>query len=245
VDEAGASGEVLYFMRAGFTGSQKWCPLMWAGDQNVDWSKDDGLPSVIPAALSLAMSGHGLHHSDIGGYTTLFNLKRSKELLQRWTELAAFTPFMRSHEGNRPGENWQFDSDEETLRHLASMTRLHVGLKPYLKDCVRANSQLGHPVQRPLFLHFEEDPEAWRIQDQFLLGPDLLVAPVVEEGALKRSLHVPPGEWTDLWSGREYRSPAPMGSTVEMDAPIGRPPALFRSSSEWKAVFRNAAEAAR
>ncbi len=241
VDEAGASEEIVYFMRAGFTGSQKWCPMMWAGDQNVDWSKDDGLPSVIPAALSLAMSGHGLHHSDIGGYTTLFTLKRSKELLQRWTELAAFTPFMRSHEGNRPRDNWQFDSDEETLRHLASMTRLHVGLKPYLKDCVRANSRLGHPVQRPLFLDFEGDPEAWSIQDQFLLGPDLLVAPVLEEGALRRALHLPPGEWTDLWSGGEYRSPAPSGLALEVDAPIGRPPAFFRASSEWKAVFRKAA----
>jgi len=241
VDEAGASGEVLYFMRAGFTGSQKWCPMMWAGDQNVDWSKDDGLPSVIPAALSLAMSGHGLHHSDIGGYTTLFILKRSKELLQRWTELAAFTTFMRGHEGNRPKDNWQFDSDEETLLHLASMTRLHVGLKPYLKDCVRANSRLGHPVQRPLFLHFEEDPEAWGVQDQFLLGPDLLVAPVLEEGALRRALHLPPGEWTDFWSDRVHVSPSPSGTALEVDAPIGRPPAFFRASSEWKAVFRKAA----
>ena len=244
VDEAGASGEIVYFMRAGWTGSQRWCPMMWAGDQNVDWSADDGLPSVIPAALSLAMSGHGLHHSDIGGYTTLFILRRSKELFQRWTELAVFTPFMRSHEGNRPGDNWQFDSDEETLRHLASMTRLHVELKPYLKDCVRQNTLRGHPVQRPLFLHFEEDPEAWGIQDQFLLGPDLLAAPVLEEGARKRRLHLPPGEWADFWSDRVVRSPSPSGTTLEVEAPIGKPPAFFKVSSAWKGVFRKAADAA-
>lgn len=240
VEEAGAAGDVLFFMRAGYTGSQRWCPLMWAGDQNVDWSKDDGLPSVIPAALSLAMSGHGLHHSDIGGYTTLFDLRRTKELFQRWAELAVFTPFMRSHEGNRPGDNWQFDSDEATLRHLAAMGRLHLALKPYLKNCVQANALLGRPVQRPLFLHFEQDPEAWRIQDQFLLGSDLLVAPVLEAGAVRRRVHLPPGAWNDFWTGRRFDSPSPEGTEIEVDAPIGRPPAFYRNDSEWAPLFRKA-----
>ena len=109
-------------MRAGSTGSQKYSTMMWAGDQNVDWSLDDGLASVVPAALSLAMTGHGLHHSDIGGYTTLFEMKRSKELLLRWCDFSAFTPMMRTHEGNRPGDNWQFDGDAETIAHFARMT---------------------------------------------------------------------------------------------------------------------------
>ncbi|WP_366545420.1 TIM-barrel domain-containing protein, partial [Salmonella enterica] len=73
LQETGKLGEILFFMRAGYTGSQKYSTMMWAGDQNVDWSLDDGLASVVPAALSLAMTGHGLHHSDIGGYTTLFD----------------------------------------------------------------------------------------------------------------------------------------------------------------------------
>ena len=77
--------------------NQQYCQMMWAGDQNVDWSKDDGLPSVITAALSLAMCGSGLHHSDIGGYTTLYGLHRSKELLLRWAAFCTFTPVMRSH----------------------------------------------------------------------------------------------------------------------------------------------------
>ncbi|MCX7776361.1 MAG: alpha-glucosidase, partial [Spirochaetaceae bacterium] len=92
VRRAGAQDEVLYFMRAGFTGSQRWCPMLWAGDQNVDWSSDDGLPSAVRAALGVGMSGHGLHHSDIGGYTTLFGLRRTKELFMRWAEQAAFSP---------------------------------------------------------------------------------------------------------------------------------------------------------
>ena len=94
LEETGKLGEILFFMRAGSTGSQKYSTMMWAGDQNVDWSLDDGLASVVPAALSLAMTGHGLHHSDIGGYTTLFEMKRSKELLLRWCDFSAFTPIL-------------------------------------------------------------------------------------------------------------------------------------------------------
>ena len=237
--------ECLYFMRAGFTGSQRDCPLMWAGDQNVDWSKDDGLPSVIPAALSLAVCGHGLHHSDIGGYTTLFGMRRTKELFLRWAEQAAFTPFMRSHEGNRPKDNWQFDSDEETLAGLGRMGRLHAALKPYLKACVGENAREGVPVMRPLFLHFEEDPLAWSLEDEYLLGPDLLAAPVLEEGAARRRLHLPPGAWIHLWSGSRLEAPAPGGASVEVEAPLGEPPAFYREGSLWTATFAAAAAAAR
>ena len=77
VEEAGLLGECVFFMRAGAAGSQKYATLVWAGDQCVDWSEDDGLPSVITAALSLGMSGYGLHTCDAGGYTTLFHLKRA------------------------------------------------------------------------------------------------------------------------------------------------------------------------
>lgn len=83
--------------------------MSWAGDQTVDWTQSDGLGSSIIAALSLSMSGMGLSHSDIGGYTTIpqLNITRSKELLLRWAEYAAFTPVMRTHEGNVPEANHQ------------------------------------------------------------------------------------------------------------------------------------------
>ncbi len=169
-------------MRAGYTGSQKYSTMMWAGDQNVDWSLDDGLASVVPAALSLAMTGHGLHHSDIGGYTTLFDMKRSKELLLRWCDFSAFTPMMRTHEGNRPGDNWQFDGDAETIAHFARMTTVFTTLKPYLKQAVAQNAATGLPVMRPLFLHYENDAATYTLKYQYLLGQDLLVAPVHEQG---------------------------------------------------------------
>ena len=157
VSEAGKLGEIVYFMRAGYTGIQKYCTLLWGGDQSVDWSLDDGLASVIPAALSSGMSGCGLHHSDIGGYTSLHGNKRSKELLMRWAEMGAFTPMMRTHEGNRPDDCFQFDGDEEALEHLARMSNVYVTMAPYIRSLVEENARRGIPVQRPLFMHYEED----------------------------------------------------------------------------------------
>jgi alpha-glucosidase len=243
-DGGPAAGEMLWFMRAGYTGSQRWSPLMWGGDQNVDWSEDDGLPSVIPAALSLAMTGHGLHHTDIGGYTTLYGMKRSKELFMRWAELAAFTPLMRGHEGNRPKDNWQFDSDDETLAHLARMGRFHAVLKPYIKAIVSENSQLSHPVMRPLFLHHEDDPASWTLKDEFLFGPDLLVAPLMSEGMAERGVHLPRGSWVHLWSGEVLDVTGREGLDLVAGAPMGEPPAWYRADSAWAGVFRQAAKAA-
>jgi len=236
VAEAGKLEDVVWFMRAGATGSQRWCPNMWAGDQNVDWSEDDGLPSVITAALSLSVCGHGVHHSDIGGYTTLFGMKRTRELLLRWAELAAFTPMMRSHEGNRPGDNWQFDTDDGTLDALAGLGRLFVALKPYRKAVLAENARDGVAAMRPLFFHYENDEASFHSKDQFLFGRDLLVAPVIQEGAVSRLVHLPAGEaneeWTALWSGERYRA----GDHV-VEAPLGRPPVFWRVGSPWSELF--------
>lgn len=233
VAEAGKIGEIMYFMRAGFTGSQKYSTMMWAGDQNVDWSLDDGLASVIPAALSLAMTGHGLHHSDIGGYTTLFDMKRNKELLMRWCDFSAFTPLMRTHEGNRPDSNWQFDGDDETMRHFARMTNAHVKLAPYMKELVKANARQGLPVMRPLFLHYENDERCYGIKYQYLLGEDLLVAPVHQEKQEKWTAYLPSDEWIHLWTGKKYSG----GRDVEVEAPVGKPPVFYRETSKWQDLF--------
>lgn len=232
VSEAGKLGEVVYFMRAGYTGIQKYCTLLWGGDQSVDWSLDDGLASVIPAALSSGMTGCGLHHSDIGGYTSLHGNKRSKELLLRWTEMATFTPFMRTHEGNRPDDCFQFDGDDETLEHLAKMTTVYTTLAPYTKTLVKENADRGIPVQRPLFMHYEQDQKAYDIQYQYLYGQDLLVAPVHQELQTKWDVYLPEDDWVHLWSGKEYQ-----GGEVSVEAPIGYPPVFYRKSSEWKALF--------
>ena len=218
---------------------------MWAGDQNVDWSEDDGLPSAITAALSLGLSGHGLNHSDMGGYTTLYGMKRTKELLMRWVEHSALSPFMRSHEGNRPGDNWQFDSDDATLAHLARMTRFHAALRPYLEAVVAENAACGLPAMRPLFLHHDGGEALMTCKDEYLLGEDLLCAPVLEEGATTRKLRLPSGSWQHLWSGALYEVPGTdQVGEVEIGAPPGMPPAFARSGSKWLTLFKEAVAAA-
>ncbi len=232
IAEKDKTNDIYFFMRAGAAGMQGYCHSLWAGDQSVDWSMDDGLASVIPAALSSGLMGNGLHHSDIGGYTTLHGMKRTKELFMRWTEMAAFTPVMRTHEGNRPGDNHQFDTDAETLEHLASMTKVYTHLAPYIKAAVAENAAKGMPVQRPLFMHYEDDAESYDIQYQYLLGRDILVAPVYKKETSSWKVYLPEDNWVHVWSGAKFT-----GGWVEVDAPLGQPPVFYRQDSEQAELF--------
>lgn len=237
IAEAGKEGEIFFFTRAGFTGTTRESTLMWNGDQHVDWSYDNGLPSVIPASLSLAMSGYGLVHSDIGGYTTNETMTRSRELLLRWEEMNAFSPLMRFHEGNQPSRNVQFDDDETLLRQLSVMSRIHVALGGYLKESVRENSEKGIPVMRPLFYHYDE-AEAYTQSYEYLLGRDILVAPVLEEGVKEWKCYLPSDRWVHLFSGKVYE-----GGFVRVNAPIGMPPVFIREDSGWKEILLGAVKA--
>ncbi len=237
VKEAGKLEEVLYFMRAGFTGNQKYCTLMWAGDQSVNWSLDDGLASVIPAALSMGMTGCGLHHSDIGGYTSLHGNIRSKELFMRWAEMGAFTPVMRTHEGNRPSENFQVYNDQEAIEHLARMTKIYKKLNKYIKAAVKENAEKGIPVQRPLFMHYEADKKCYDLKYQYLFGRDLLVAPVYQEAKKEWEVYLPEDNWIHLWSGKEFS-----GGEIKVEAPLGQPPVFYRKDSKYRELFEEAAD---
>jgi alpha-glucosidase len=235
VASRGKTGEVLFFMRAGFTGVQQHCPLLWAGDQSVDFSRHDGLVTVICAALSSGLLGNSFHHSDIGGYTSLFGNVRTAELLMRWAEMAAFTPVMRSHEGNRPRDNVQLDDDGEVLRHFARMTAIYVHLAPYLKSLSQEAASRGLPVQRPLFLHHENDRRTYAIQDSYLYGPDMLVAPVWQPAQNERTLYLPAGTaWVHVWTDQFFAG----GEEVKVSAPLGQPPVFYRSDSAFGALFR-------
>ena len=237
VEESGKLGDCVFFMRAGATGSQGSATLIWAGDQCVDWSADDGIPSVITAALTLGMSGFGLHCSDIGGYTTLFHLKRSEELLIRWLEFACFTPVMRTHEGNRPDSNVQVYDSERTLAAAARWSNIHTALFPYIQECVRVNAELGAPVMRPLFWEAPNDPKAWQ-QDQYsyFLGSDLLVCPVVEPDRSTRRVWLPDGSWRHLWKNTRL-----YGGEHTVSAALGEPPVFVREGSPWDELFRKIA----
>lgn len=233
VESRGRTGDAVFFMRAGFSGVQAHCPLLWAGDQSVDFTRHDGIGTVITGALSAGLVGNAYSHSDCGGYTSLHGNVRTDELMQRWCELAAFAPVMRSHEGNRPDSNLQYDSNAELLACFARWSRVHAHLAPYVRQLCQEAREAGLPVQRPLFLHYPEALALFTVQDQFLYGADLLVAPVIEQGAVQRQVILPgEGPWRHVWTGEAFAA-----GTHQIFAPIGQPPVFYRPDSAFAALF--------
>ena len=226
LQESGMEGKLMFFTRSGYTDTVKYSTMMWNGDNHVDFTFDLGLPSVIPAMLSLTCFGFGLSHSDIGGYTTFFNLKRSEELLMRWREMNAFSPVLRGHEGLNPDLNAQFDASEAVLRHGAAMSAIHAALKPYLMEADRYNHEHGVGIVRPLFFYYNEQ-RAFLETHEYLLGRDILVAPVITEGAVTREVYLPDDEWIHAPSGTEFR-----GGVYTVSAPIGAIPVFYRKKAD-------------
>lgn len=233
VESRGKTGDAVFFMRAGFSGVQGHCPLLWAGDQSVDFTRHDGIGTVITAALSAGLVGNAYSHSDCGGYTSLLGNVRTVELMERWCELSAFAPVMRSHEGNRPDDNLQYDSKPELLACFARWSRIHAHLAPYVRHLCDEAVELGLPAQRPLFLHYAAEESLYAVQDQYLYGADLVVAPVIEDGARERPVILPgEGEWVHAFTGETY----PAG-THTIAAPIGCPPVFYDPSSNYAELF--------
>ncbi len=138
----------------------------------------------------------------------------------RWTELGAFTPIMRTHEGNKRDENWAWDADAETTAHFARFARIHEALAPDFRALADEAQSSSQPILRALVLQFPEDAGSRGISDEFMIGDKLLVAPVVTEGATTRSVYLPPGTWFDVWTGESMEG----GQELNVDAPIGKPP---------------------
>ena len=241
---AGATGEAIAFHRSGFLGSAAEATMFWLGDQLVTWDAYDGMATVVHGLLSGGLSGIALNHSDIGGYTSVvfgeLEVVRSRELLWRWIELAAFTPVFRTHETLRREENVQIDSDVETLAHFARFARVFAALADYRAGLMEEAAATGAPLVRHLLLHAPDDPDAWEVSDQFLLGPEVLVAPVLEEGATEREVYLPAGRWVYAWSGEELGDPD-AGVRVTAAAPLGQPPVYVRAGSPLAAVLEGAA----
>lgn len=218
------NGDFVIFARSGFAHSAKYLDLVWAGDQNTSWKADDGLPSVIPAGLSLGLSGVPLWHFDAGGYTSLVSPPRNEELFMRWVEAAACSPTLRTHEGYWAQQNIQADSNPKVLAHFTAMAKLHRQLQPRIIAAAKEATATGLPLMRHLWLQYPEDPATLAIEDQYFLGPDLLVAPVIKKGAQTRKLYVPRGSWKHVLTGAVVQGPA----WTEVAAPIGQPPVFER-----------------
>lgn len=217
LDRARPDGDWVSFARSGWTGVQRHSMIHWVGDQEASFSETDGLATVVPAMLNLGLSAVPYVTHDIAGFS---GGPSDKELFQRWTELGAFTPIMRTHEGNNRDTNWSWESDAETTDHFQRFARVHEALRPELMALSERAQATGAPLVRHLLLEFPNDAAGYAISDQFMLGSTLLVAPVVEMGATERELYLPPGTWFHIWTGDSYEG----GHRITVAAPIGSPP---------------------
>lgn len=233
LQEAYPSGDYVMFTRSGFSGEHRVAQIVWAGDQEADWSDEDGLPTVVTAGLTLGLSGIPFFSHDIAGFS---GGPSGKELFLRWTELGAFTPVMRTHDGLKKLENHRFDSDLETLAHFALMARLHAALLPYFRTLADEAVTQGLPMVRHTVLVDPAWKGALKAHRQWMVGPDLLLAPVVKEGAVSVEVAFPEGQWEHIFTGHRYS-----GRQLSMiPAPLGRPAAFVRVGrlDNWAATFR-------
>jgi alpha-D-xyloside xylohydrolase/alpha-glucosidase len=224
---AGDGVDRIAFVRSGYTGSQPIAhQVVWGGDQTTDFDPGDGLASTVPIGLGLGVSGMPYYGSDVGGYTTVEatgHPPTTKELFFRWSALNALTPILRTHHQTNPDLEWRFDSDAETLAHWKRWATLHMQLYPYLRAAASTASTQGTPLMRQLALGFPGDPMAWTTADQFLLGPSLLVAPVLSMGATSRSVYFPAGHWVPLF-GSSPQAAVDGPTTLDVAVPLGELP---------------------
>ncbi|XP_048225602.1 sulfoquinovosidase isoform X2 [Ricinus communis] len=227
---------LVFFMRAGFRDSPKWGMLFWEGDQMVSWQANDGIKSAVVGLLSGGFSGYALNHSDIGGYCAVnmpfVKYHRSEELLMRWMELNAFTTVFRTHEGNKPSCNSQFYSNDKTLSHFARCAKMYKAWYFYRIQLVKEASQKGLPVCRHLFIHYPNDRHVHNLSyQQFLVGTEILVVPVLDKGKQNVKVYFPEGEtcsWKHVWSRKLFTA---QDSETWLDAPIGYPAVFIRDGS--------------
>ena len=222
--------KLYFFSRSAFTKSPGQTKLFWLGDQLVTWDDKDGLKTAVIGLLSSGLSGFSLNHSDIGGYTTITNpianYHRSKELMMRWIELSSMNVVMRTHEGNQPEKNHQWNTDEETIKHFAKFTQLHTILAPYRRKLMNEAYETGVPVVRPMALEFS-DREARDLSAQFMLGADILYAPVLDQGRVEVRVYLPSDEFKLASSGRSFKK-----GWHTVAAPMGRPAIFIKNQHD-------------
>ncbi|MFN3171186.1 MAG: TIM-barrel domain-containing protein [Hyphomicrobiales bacterium] len=249
LNEAG-HGDGVLLCRSAWAGSQQHGVILWSGDVWSDW---DWFRAQLPAGLHAGMSGLGWWTTDIGGfYDGHGESEEFRELLVRWFEFGVFSPICRLHgfrvpEGvpapgpgeevtygqdtfniftntGGPNEIWSYGQDVEAT--LTELLRVREALRPYLEGVFATYAQTGDPVMAPLFYHFDTDAGA--DGTSYMLGPDLLIAPVLNPGRRSVTVDLPEGEtWVHVWSGKAHAG----GSQTTVDAPFGQPGVFARANA--------------
>ena len=239
--------DIMSLVRCAWAGSQKYGVLTWSGDI---YSSFRAMREQLQAGLSMGMAGIPWWTSDIGGFLGgNITDPHFKELLVRWFAWGAFCPVFRMHGERSPwyereqefingvrqltsgqdNEVWSFGEDNYEI--LKKYLFIRERLRPYIRDCMKAASESGAPVMRPLFYDFPEDKDSWEIEDAYMFGPDLLVAPVMEEGVTERSVYLPKGAaWKDAYTKKAYEG----GQRVTVPAPIDIIPVFMRDGKEFE-----------
>lgn len=242
-----AEGEqVLSLVRCAWAGSQKYGVLTWSGDVH---SSFRAMREQLQAGLNMSVAGIPWWTSDIGGFLGGNIQEESfRELLVRWFAWGCFCPVFRMHGERSPwyereeefinnvrqltsgqdNEVWSFG--EENYEILKKYLFIRERLRPYIRECMRAASESGAPVMRPLFFDFPNDERAWQTEDCYMFGPDLLVAPVTEAGATTRRVYLPAGcKWQDANTKKIYDG----GQSVTVPAPLDVIPVFTREAKPF------------
>lgn len=246
---ADGEDEVVNLVRCAWAGSQRYGALVWSGDIHSTW---EALRRQITAGIHMGVAGIPWFTTDIGGFHGgNVDDPAFRELLVRWFQFGTFCPVMRLHgdrqpfeeivaaDGSRrlrtggPNELWSFG--DEVYDVLARYVHLREALRPYSRRLMQQAHTDGQPVLRGLFHEFPDDARCWSVDDQYLYGPELLVAPVLVPGATTRDVYLPAGSsWTDLHTGTVHEG----GHTVTLDAPLDVVPVLARDGALPELVGR-------
>ena len=244
--KAAGETEILSLTRCTWAGGQKYAALTWSGDIH---SSFRAMREQLQAGLSMQMAGIPWWTSDIGGFMGGDGSDPAfRELLLRWFAWGCFSPVFRMHgerspwyereqeyrnnirqiTSGRDNEVWSFG--EENTPILCKYLFLRERLRPYVRQIMREAHETGAPVMRPLFYEFPQDKAAWQVEDCYMFGPDMLVAPVMEPGVTQRRIYLPAGEtWKDAYTGQVYEG----GQTVTVPAPIDVIPVMLRGGKDY------------
>jgi alpha-D-xyloside xylohydrolase len=230
--------EIVSLVRCAWAGSQRCGALVWSGDIH---STFESFRNQFAAGLSMGLSGIPWWTTDIGGFHGAYGDDPAfRELLVRWLQYGAFCPVMRLHGVRRPigapigpdkggqqpsgaaNEVWSFG--EEVLAIFKKYMNLREKMRPYVARLFKDAHETGAPLMRPLFYDFPDDAACWEIEDQYMFGPDMLVAPVLHAGARSRRVYLPEGRWVRLGGGATVQG----GQTLECPAPLDEIPVFIR-----------------
>ncbi len=233
--------DVVLLCRSAWAGSQRYGAAVWSGD--ID-SSFEALAAQIPAGLNMGISGIPWWTTDIGGFRHGDPASEYfRELIVRWFQFGAFCPLFRVHGVREPGplvgssqtgapnEVWSFG--ERAYELICEQLKLRERIRPYVMRLMAEASASGIPPMRALFLEFPDDPTAWEIGDQFMLGADVLVAPVISNGARERGVYLPAAaRWLDAWTGE----PVAESGWIRADAPLERIPVYLREGGALRTL---------